>query len=142
MVEGEVPPMDDDGVLVLKNNGQMKGIQGHHNSCYMDATLFAMFAFSMAFDSALFEHEELKKEAMAFRKHLRENIVNPLRRWVDSCHGCGLTGHLYNLRHENWLVLCFQDCFFFVLEGGGGGRTKEVRRRGERFQIFKVDYIF
>lgn len=26
--------------------GQSKGIQGHQNSCYLDATLFAMFSFT------------------------------------------------------------------------------------------------
>lgn len=26
--------------------GKFRGIQGHHNSCYLDATLFGMFAFT------------------------------------------------------------------------------------------------
>ena len=30
--------------------GDNKGIQGHMNSCYMDASLFGMFAFSSTFD--------------------------------------------------------------------------------------------
>lgn len=30
--------------------GRMKGIQGHRNSCYLDATLYSMFAHSTAFD--------------------------------------------------------------------------------------------
>lgn len=30
--------------------GRMKGIQGHRNSCYLDATLYAMFVQSTAFD--------------------------------------------------------------------------------------------
>lgn len=34
--------------------GEFKGIQGHHNSCYLDATLFAMFTFTSVFDSLLF----------------------------------------------------------------------------------------
>lgn len=34
--------------------GMFKGIQGHHNSCYLDATLFGMFAFSRVFDAVLY----------------------------------------------------------------------------------------
>ncbi len=32
--------------LVAKVVGRNKGIQGHQNSCYLDATLFAMFSFT------------------------------------------------------------------------------------------------
>ena len=31
---------------VAKVAGRNKGIQGHQNSCYLDATLFAMFSFT------------------------------------------------------------------------------------------------
>ena len=31
---------------VVKVCGRNKGIQGHQNSCYLDATLFAMFSFT------------------------------------------------------------------------------------------------
>lgn len=34
--------------------GDFKGIQGLNNSCYLDATLFAMFTFTCVFDSLLF----------------------------------------------------------------------------------------
>ena len=34
--------------------GRNKGIQGHQNSCYLDATLFSMFTFSSVFDSLLY----------------------------------------------------------------------------------------
>lgn len=34
--------------------GKNRGIQGHHNSCYLDATLFSMFAFTSVFDGLLF----------------------------------------------------------------------------------------
>lgn len=30
--------------------GKFRGIQGHHNSCYLDATLFGMFAFTTYVD--------------------------------------------------------------------------------------------
>lgn len=41
-----------------ENCGKFKGIQGHHNSCYLDATLFAMFTFTPVFDSLLFRPPE------------------------------------------------------------------------------------
>lgn len=34
--------------------GKFRGIQGHHNSCYLDATLFAMFTYTSVFDSLLY----------------------------------------------------------------------------------------
>lgn len=37
--------------------GKYRGIQGHHNSCYLDATLFSMFTFTSVFDNLLFRYE-------------------------------------------------------------------------------------
>ena len=34
--------------------GRNKGIQGHQNSCYLDATLFAMFSFTGVFDGLIY----------------------------------------------------------------------------------------
>lgn len=53
IVVGAVPPIS------VRNNldkicGKFRGIQGHHNSCYLDATLFSMFAFTCVLDSLLF----------------------------------------------------------------------------------------
>ena len=62
--------------------GRERGIQGHHNSCYLDATLFAMFAFSTAMDSMLFR-DQLPSDLPQFeevQKILRDGIVNPLRK--------------------------------------------------------------
>jgi ubiquitin thioesterase CYLD len=61
--------------------GINKGIQGHQNSCYIDATLFSMFAFSMAFDSLLYRPRQPGdiKQYDQIQKVLREGIVNPLR---------------------------------------------------------------
>ena len=39
---------------VSKVAGRNRGIQGHQNSCYLDATLFSMFAFTSVFDSLLY----------------------------------------------------------------------------------------
>ena len=57
------------------------GIQGHHNSCYMDATLFAMFSYSHVFDVALHRRKR-KTDIDDYEKVqmiLKEGIVNPLR---------------------------------------------------------------
>lgn len=62
--------------------GKNRGIQGHHNSCYLDVTLFSMFTYTAVFDSLLFRpkgpndiphYEEVQRV-------LREEIVNPLRK--------------------------------------------------------------
>ncbi|CAM4807712.1 unnamed protein product, partial [Rotaria magnacalcarata] len=58
--------------------GQNKGIEGDSNSCYMDATIFCMFAYSNVFDSLLNVKTE-KKSLTQLQKLLRENIVHVLR---------------------------------------------------------------
>ncbi|KAK0162600.1 hypothetical protein PV327_006366 [Microctonus hyperodae] len=61
--------------------GKYRGIQGHHNSCYLDATLFSMFAFTSVFDNLLFRPRNEKDciEYEEVQRVLREEIVNPLR---------------------------------------------------------------
>ncbi|GFO20654.1 ubiquitin carboxyl-terminal hydrolase cyld [Plakobranchus ocellatus] len=63
--------------------GKNRGIQGHHNSCYLDATLFSMFYFTTVFDNIynrpantgdLPEYPEVQRV-------LKEGIVNPLRKF-------------------------------------------------------------
>ena len=44
IVSGSYPPISTDAMIHLC--GRNKGIQGHQNSCYLDATLFAMFSFT------------------------------------------------------------------------------------------------
>ena len=44
-VTGQVAPIGQSGD-VSKLAGKFRGIQGHHNSCYLDATLFSMFTFT------------------------------------------------------------------------------------------------
>ena len=58
-VKGCVLPLQK---LSHVNVGKNKGIQGYHNSCYMDSTLFAMFAFCDVFDVAL--HRKARKDAL------------------------------------------------------------------------------
>ena len=87
---GSLPSPDVPGVtfppakLEYKYCGTMHGIQGHHNSCYLDATLYSMFAFSSVFDTLL--HRERKdtdlEEYDEVQRVLRESIVNPLRMYV------------------------------------------------------------
>ncbi len=43
-VPGFHPPIRSEDVLAFY--GRNRGIQGHKNSCYLDATLFAMFSFT------------------------------------------------------------------------------------------------
>ena len=96
-VAPDVPP----GLVPLL--GMKRGIQGHYNSCYMDATLFGMFVLSDLFDRLLImelrpdvgarakppEQATVPKskrvpsfeERRDIQKLLREGIVNPLRRY-------------------------------------------------------------
>ncbi|KAL9930440.1 ubiquitin carboxyl-terminal hydrolase CYLD isoform 2-T2 [Glossina fuscipes fuscipes] len=64
--------------------GKFKGIQGHHNSCYLDVTLFSMFAFTSVFDAILFRARESQdiKSYTEVQTVLREEIVNPLRKYM------------------------------------------------------------
>ena len=67
--------------------GQNRGVQGHQNSCYMDATLFSMFAFSTMFDSILHRPRWATCDNHYYdtvQRALREGIVNPLRKFVCS----------------------------------------------------------
>ena len=83
-LEGKVPLFDDDDTpgsaeLFSQYIGDEHGIQGHHNSCYLDATVFGLFALSDSFDMMLLE--EPKHEVGQRIKHiLWKGIVNPLRK--------------------------------------------------------------
>lgn len=87
---GSLPSPDVPGIILPptklqdKYCGTMHGIQGHHNSCYLDATLYSMFAFSSVFDTLL--HRERKDTDLPeyddVQRVLRESIVNPLRTYV------------------------------------------------------------
>ncbi|XP_047444344.1 ubiquitin carboxyl-terminal hydrolase CYLD [Mugil cephalus] len=57
--------------------GRMRGIQGHHNSCYMDVALFSLFSCSSVLDSMLFK--STTPQDAPIQKTLRYDIVNPLR---------------------------------------------------------------
>ncbi|XP_013182890.2 ubiquitin carboxyl-terminal hydrolase CYLD isoform X2 [Amyelois transitella] len=78
VVAGVVPPLSSLGSLAGKN----RGIQGHHNSCYLDATLFAMFTFTSVFDALLYRPPEPEDSPhyAEVQRVLREEVVNPLRK--------------------------------------------------------------
>jgi hypothetical protein len=72
-IKENLPPLDHP---IL---GQNKGIEGNSNSCYMDATIFCMFAYSNVFDSLLHMDVHNKEPIKKLQKLLRQNIVNVLR---------------------------------------------------------------
>ena len=80
-IGGTVPPH-----VIIDNIedfcGKHKGIQGHHNSCYLDATLFSMYAFTIVFDGVLYrpKNEDDLPEYEKVQDLLKESIVNPLRK--------------------------------------------------------------
>ena len=79
-VTGDVPPLsttEDLQALCGKN----RGIQGHHNSCYLDATLFSMFSCTTIFESLLHRppRPDDIPEYKEVQRVLKEEIVNPLR---------------------------------------------------------------
>ena len=63
--------------------GDRKGIQGHQNSCYLDASIFGLFALTDAFDE-MFLQAQSPATADQNRKEIAEllwkGIVNPLRK--------------------------------------------------------------
>ncbi|KAG8198988.1 hypothetical protein JTE90_001788 [Oedothorax gibbosus] len=79
-ITGDVPPLSSPEDMKLLY-GKNRGIQGHHNSCYLDATLFAMFSCTGVFDSIL--HRPKSRDDIAeydeVQRVLKEEIVNPLR---------------------------------------------------------------
>ena len=63
--------------------GNERGVQGYQNSCYLDSTLFGLFALSDVFDS-MFLGEAIKhtpdQNRIAISEMLWKGIVNPLRK--------------------------------------------------------------
>ncbi|XP_019129116.2 ubiquitin carboxyl-terminal hydrolase CYLD [Larimichthys crocea] len=71
-----VPPISTEQVKDILI-GRMRGIQGHCNSCYMDAALFSLFSCSSVLDSMLFKSTE--PQDAPIQNTLLHDIVNPLR---------------------------------------------------------------
>ena len=87
VVTGIVAPPE---TMSKEGYGRMRGIQGHHNSCYLDATLFSMFSFTSVFDSLLHRRKDQEDldEYEQVQMVLKDNIVNPLRRYSLLVFGC------------------------------------------------------
>uniref|UniRef100_A0AAQ5ZR14 ubiquitinyl hydrolase 1 n=1 Tax=Amphiprion ocellaris TaxID=80972 RepID=A0AAQ5ZR14_AMPOC len=85
-VEEHTPPMDGDEARELYQ-GWKRGIQGHLNSCYLDATLFSLFSCCSSADWVLFwpSDPETDQNAAQAQDLLRCEIVNPLRRFGYVC---------------------------------------------------------
>lgn len=79
-VLGDVAPLTSQEDL-SRLCGKNRGIQGHHNSCYLDATLFAMFSSTTVFESLLYRPKQSGDipEYNEVQRILKEEIVNPLR---------------------------------------------------------------
>lgn len=76
----EVEQIDQAAIPEIKEYiGRGKGIQGHQNSCYLDATVFGLFALSDVFDS-LFLADSSDQNEERVKSILWKNIVNPLRK--------------------------------------------------------------
>nr|BAE39512.1 unnamed protein product [Mus musculus] len=86
VVEENTPPkMEKEGLEIMI--GKKKEIQGHYNSCYLDSTLFCLFAFSSALDTVLLRPKE-KNDIEYYsetQELLRTEIVNPLRIYGYVC---------------------------------------------------------
>ena len=78
-------PMDEQADQMIEHNqiekylGDERGIQGHQNSCYLDATVFGLFALSDMFDS-MFLGEARDEAGKEIKSILWKGIVNPLRK--------------------------------------------------------------
>ncbi|KAK2862891.1 hypothetical protein Q5P01_002424 [Channa striata] len=85
-VEEHTPPVDGDEGRELYQ-GWKRGIQGHLNSCYLDATLFSLFSCCSSADWVLFWPSDPKIDHNSSQAQdlLRCEIVNPLRRYGYVC---------------------------------------------------------
>ena len=64
--------------------GNSRGIQGHQNSCYMDSTIFGLFALSDIFDSMFLDLDQsitTDQNRKRVADLLWKGIVNPLRKY-------------------------------------------------------------
>ncbi|KAF7237187.1 Ubiquitin carboxyl-terminal hydrolase CYLD [Varanus komodoensis] len=92
VVQSSLPPLRDDMAMRVLQ-GRMRGIQGHCNSCYMDAALFSLFSCSSVLDSMLFKPPPPHNGHI--QEILRDKIVNPLRQ-----NGFVAAKSVMGLRHQ------------------------------------------
>ncbi|XP_064393273.1 ubiquitin carboxyl-terminal hydrolase CYLD-like isoform X2 [Halichondria panicea] len=77
--------INDPTEQMLRYIGNSRGIQGHQNSCYLDSTIFGLFALSDVFDTIFLDPDKSNITSDQNRKrvaHLlwKGRIVNPLRK--------------------------------------------------------------
>ncbi len=73
----------DPNEQMVRYIGNRRGIQGHQNSCYMDSTIFGLFALSDAFDSIFLAPDQsitTDQNRKRVANLLWKGIVNPLRK--------------------------------------------------------------
>ncbi|KAG5846261.1 ubiquitin carboxyl-terminal hydrolase CYLD [Anguilla anguilla] len=85
-VEEHTPPLFGDEASE-RYSGRKRGIQGHLNSCYLDASLFSAFSCCSSLDWVLFCPSRPQDGPNRSRTQdlLRCDIVNPLRRYGYVC---------------------------------------------------------
>ncbi|KAJ8007646.1 hypothetical protein DPEC_G00096330 [Dallia pectoralis] len=85
-VEEPTPPVQEEEAKEMYQ-GCKRGIQGHLNSCYLDASLFSLFACCSSVDRVLLCPSEPSDgpRCSQARDLLRCEIVNPLRRFGYVC---------------------------------------------------------
>ncbi|XP_033823243.1 ubiquitin carboxyl-terminal hydrolase CYLD [Periophthalmus magnuspinnatus] len=137
--EDHVPPLTESeafSVLV----GKMKGIQGHINSCYLDATLFSLFCSSLVLDKFLQKPLDIEPPTTSTLR----KIINRLRRQgfvpaesVMSFRkelGCD-TFSTEEKDPEEFITVLFQKVLCI-------GPLLKLRSRGETFQDTYTLQIF
>ena len=67
---------------IKKYIGEERGIQGQQNSCYLDSTVFGLFAVSDAFDNMFLDRQQNDPAGDEVKQLLWKGIVNPLRKYV------------------------------------------------------------
>ncbi|CAL8241410.1 unnamed protein product [Merluccius merluccius] len=85
-VEEPTPPLEGEEVLDVLQ-GWKRGIQGHLNSCYLDASLFSLFSCCSSADWVMLGPLDPSAPPGSSRAQdlLRCEIVNPLRRFGYVC---------------------------------------------------------
>ncbi len=73
--------INDPTEQMMRYIGLYRGIQGHQNSCYLDSTLFGLFALSDVFDTMfLAPDKDAPASRQEFKDLLAKKIINPLRK--------------------------------------------------------------
>ncbi len=74
--------INDPTEQMMRYIGNSRGIQGHQNSCYLDSTIFGLFALSDVFDSMFLDQSSITTDQNRKRVAdlLWKGIVNPLRK--------------------------------------------------------------